>query len=87
MGAKREYIVSERRRDDEGDFDEEYSTSDILQIVREKGTIGTGGVAKVVGCHRNTARARLKDLAEEGAVEKVQLGDEENSAFVWRAIE
>ena len=79
--------MSERRRDDEGDFDEEYSTADILQVVREKGPIGTGGVAKAVSCHRNTARARLKNLAEEGAVEQVQLGDEKNSAFVWRAVE
>lgn len=64
--------VSERTRDDEGDYDEEYSDSDILAVVRANEPIGTGAVAEEVGCHRNTARGRLKELEENGAVERIE---------------
>lgn len=59
-----------------GKNDEEYSTPDLLHVVREEVPIGTGGVAKAVSCYRNTEGVQLKDLAEEGAVEQVQFSSD-----------
>lgn len=72
MGGVELSIVSERRRDSDGDYEEEYSDSDILSVVRQHEPIGTGAVADELDCHRNTARNRLKKLEERDAVERIE---------------
>lgn len=72
IGAVSLAYVNERSRDDDGDYEDEYSDSDILAVVRANEPIGTGAVAEEIGCHRNTARARLKQLEERGAINRIE---------------
>lgn len=74
--------AGDRPRDEHGDFAEEYSTRRYLRALRRIEPASTGEVANEVGCHRNNARERLKDLEKEGRVEKDKIG----GAFIWRTI-
>jgi DNA-binding IclR family transcriptional regulator len=47
------------------------------------GSIGTKQISAAVGCHRDTARRRLHELADEGIVEKHKTGESEQSAVLW----
>ncbi|ADB63982.1 helix-turn-helix transcriptional regulator [Haloterrigena sp. SYSU A558-1] len=72
----------DRQRDEtSGRFDSEYTSNRFLEAVRRLGPTTTGEVSNELDCHRNTARRRLKELEEQGRIEKEEIGQE----FVWRA--
>lgn len=76
--------MSERSRREDGDYDTEYSTADILDVVKAHGPIGTSSVAEKIGCHRNSARYRLHNLADEGEIERIETGEGKESGYVWQ---
>lgn len=78
--------MPERRRNDTGQFTESeaYSDDDFLEALQELGgSAGTKQIADEVGCHRDTARRRLHNLADAGDIEKHKTGESQQSAVLW----
>lgn len=72
------------REREHGQYTSEYSDDAFLEAIRaveETGELAdTVDVAQEVGCHRDTARRRLNQMAEEGTVERLEVG----TSRVWR---
>lgn len=73
-----------RDRDpDKGQYQPEHTDQQFLDAVSELETDdtlpSTGDVANHVGCSRETARRWLTDLADQGDLRKLDVGN----AFAW----
>jgi len=66
------------RRDD-GTWSRGFDDEEFLDAISEPG-IGTAKVAEEVGCKRNTAYKRLKQLEDDGLVEGEPVGN----SLIWR---
>jgi predicted transcriptional regulator len=69
----------ERDRTDAGQFQPEYDEDAFLKAVREHDPATTAEVAEAVGCVRQNAIYRLKQLREAGAVTSKKAGQ----STVW----
>ena len=67
------------RDDESGRFQEQYSTETFLNAVKKLDVATTSNVAGHVGCSYDLAYRRLTALAEEGEVEKTDIG----GSFIW----
>lgn len=66
-------------RDGRGRYTAEYDDDEILEAVREHAPASTKEIADAVGCTRQNADRRLRDLRERGAVASKKTGP----ALVW----
>lgn len=64
----------DHRDEDTQRFTPTYSDDDFLTAVRELEIAGTSEVADRVGCSTENARVRLEQLADQGQLEKRQIG-------------
>lgn len=75
-------MVNEERDENSGRFTG-YNAADFTDAIRainDRGALAdTGRVADEVGCHRETARRRLNNLADEGRISRMNVGQ----ALVW----
>lgn len=71
--------MADRDRDDRGRYREEYAEEDFLDAVRENEPATTSEVAATVGCVRQNADYRLRQLEAAGRVESKKVGP----ALVW----
>lgn len=62
-------------RDEEGKYRETYPDSDFLEAVHELPVPSTSNVAEKVGCSYDLAYRRLRDLYEEGKLEREEVGN------------
>jgi predicted ArsR family transcriptional regulator len=75
-----EVMTGKDRDEESGEYVDTYPTDEFLQAIRERdGAAGTLEIAEAVGCHRDTARRRLNELAEAGVVRRRDVGD----AALW----
>lgn len=82
MGTSAELMPD--RDDDTGQYREDHPDEAFLAALREAdGMSSTTAVAEAVGCTHSTAFRRLSELAEDGAVVKIQPS---RSVF-WRIVE
>jgi Mn-dependent DtxR family transcriptional regulator len=67
--------VPPERDDETGRYTASWSNEDFLEALRELGGVaGTTDVADRVDCSRKTAYHWLNDLADEGKVERREIG-------------
>lgn len=66
-------------RDDSGRYSTRYTDKDFLAAVREHSPAATSEVAEHVGCVRQNADRRLRELRERGTVESKKIG----ASLVW----
>lgn len=72
--------MSDRSRDSDSRFAEEYTDEDFLEAIAGQDMPTTVDVAEAVGCKRTTAYPRLQRLEESGDVAGKKIGN----ANVWR---
>ena len=73
----------DRTRDSDGTFGKEYPDADILSVVSAVELATTDHIADELDCHPNTARGRLKEMADEGLVSAEKL----RGAYLWKVSE
>lgn len=75
-----------RKRDDRGQFVEEISLEDVIQVLRESDSpIETAkAVGDTLGCSAEVTRQKLLELRDRGVVARRQVGA---AAVVWWLIE
>lgn len=62
-------------RDDTGQYETTYPPELFLRaLVDADGSDGTKALADAVGCHRETTRVKLTDMADVGTVRKETIG-------------
>ena len=61
-------------------FGEEFSDEDFIDAIDALGEAGTADVTDALGCSRETARARLHQLADDGQIERRKLA----GAWIWK---
>lgn len=71
--------MANRDRDERGRYRQEYTDEDFLDAVREHEPATTSEVAEAVGCVRQNADYRLRQLREAGRVESKKVGP----SLVW----
>lgn len=71
------------RDEESGRFREQYPTEMFLKGVEDLDVATTSKVAESVGCSYDLAYRRLKTLAENGKVEKRNIG----GSFVWSSVD
>lgn len=59
-----------RKRNNDGEYEKEYSDEELVEAVERLKIASTGEVAEEVGGHQDQTRTRLKQLAEEGRIER-----------------
>ena len=69
----------ERARSATGEFTETYPAAGFLAAVREHAPASTKEVADAVGCTRQNADYRLRQLREDGEVRSKKVG----ASLVW----
>ena len=71
----------DRHRNDSGTYTSEYDPEEFLDALRAHGgsVVPTRAVIDEIGCARDTALDYLKQLVEDGAVEKHDVG----AGFAW----
>jgi len=62
-------------RDREGKYSETYPDSDFIGATQELPVASTQNVADEVGCSYDLAYRRLKDLFENGEIEREEVGN------------
>jgi len=66
-----------------GRIEQHYTDDDFLNALNNLSTDNyhptTGEIADELDCHRNTARPRLNDLADDGKIQKL----ESKAGFTW----
>ncbi|MFC4405427.1 transcriptional regulator [Haloarchaeobius iranensis] len=67
------------RDHESGQFREQYPTEEFVTAVGELSMATTSKVADKVGCSYDLAYRRLNSLAEDGKIEKADVG----GSFVW----
>ena len=70
-----ETMVGKDRDESSGEYEDTYSEQAFLDAISELNGGGTREIADRIGCHRDTARRRLNTLAEEGLVQRRDVGD------------
>ena len=74
--------MSDRDRNS-SNYTGEYSRDEFLSAIKNhEGPIGTGEVAKTVGCAHDTAYKRLKLLEEENVVRSQKIGN----TLIWEIL-
>lgn len=69
-------MTGKDRNEDSGRYTDTYPNEIFLNTLRDLGgAAGTRAVAEQVGCHRDTARRRLAELAGENVIERNEVGD------------
>lgn len=71
--------MAPERNDETGQYTEEYSHESFLEAVSELDPATTSRVAEMVGCSYDLAYRRLRDLHQNGAVTRTEVG----GSFVW----
>lgn len=71
--------MSNRDRGDSGQYRPEYTDEAFLDAVRENEPATTSEIAAAVGCVRQSADYRLRQLREEGLVTNKKVGP----SLVW----
>jgi predicted transcriptional regulator len=71
--------MADRKRNDRGRYTVEYSDEAFLDAVREHEPATTTEVAEAVGCVRQNADYRLRQLEEHGTVTSKKAGP----SLVW----
>lgn len=71
-----------RRNSDSGQYEEVYSTKDIVELLRDT-RLGTSEVADELGCHRTTAHDRLHELKQGSIVTCERVGNTQ----IWSLID
>jgi DNA-binding Lrp family transcriptional regulator len=66
--------VPRRRNSDSGQYEEVYSTEDIVELLQNT-RLGTSEIADELGCHRTTAHERLHELKQRGIVTCERVGN------------
>lgn len=61
-------------RDDDNRFTPQFEDGAFIDAIKELDDATTREVAEIVGCQKETARQRLKELAKRGAVIERQVG-------------
>lgn len=71
-----------KERSENGEYVETTTPEEVLIAMRDVQApfVTVGDVAEAVGCSRETARRKLTDLHEEGAINRREIGA---SAVVW----
>jgi len=72
-----------RKRNNDGRYEKEYSDEELVEAVETLKIASTGEVADEVGGHHDQVRERLKQLAEEGRIDKKEC----KRRLVWYAME
>lgn len=83
LEPQRTDMPNDARNDTSGRFAPKYPNESFTGALDELGEVGTREVAEHVGCDFDTARLRLQNLAEQGAVEKRQV----SSVTLWSLAE
>jgi len=63
-----------------GRFEAEFTDEEFIQTLDELDGAPTSEVAQEIGCKRNTAYKRLKQLEDDGLVEGEPVGN----SLIWR---
>lgn len=72
------------RDDESGRYVTSYSDDDFVEVVEEYGPdVGTQTIADEVGCDRDTAYRRLRELEEQNLVSSRKVG----MARLWSCLE
>lgn len=66
-------MPNDERNDASGQFVAKYRDEAFTEALRKQGETGTREVAHTVGCDYDTARLRLRQLAEDGTVQRRQV--------------
>lgn len=69
----------DERDDESGQFTPSFTDEEFLDVVRERDLPTTSEIADAVGCKYRTAYDRLNQLADEGVLEKREVGN----SLVW----
>lgn len=74
-------IMPGKDRDEEsGEYVDTYPDAEFIEAIETyDGAAGTLEIAEHVGCHRDTARRRLNEMADKGTVRRRDVGD----AALW----
>ena len=68
-------MTGKDRDDESGRYTTTYPREDFLNAVKKLGpSVGTQAIADAVGCNRDTAYRRLRDIEKEGAIESRKVG-------------
>jgi Mn-dependent DtxR family transcriptional regulator len=81
MMAQQPPVTHGKDRDEEsGRYTDTYTEDDLLEAIRDLGGMaGTSDVAGHVGCARDTAYKKLKQMEEDGTVSSRKVG----GALLW----
>lgn len=71
--------VVQDRDEDSGKFTEQYPEEAFLEAVERLDTATTTEIAEEVGCSYDLAYRRLNTLADEGKIQRKEIGP----SFVW----
>lgn len=71
--------MSDRNRDDDGQFSPERADDAFLSVVRSDGPIGTSAVAELLDVPERTARYRLNKLHDDGKINRYETGN----SYLW----
>lgn len=73
-----------RKQDSQsGRFSEVYSDEDFLSVLAERGQAATSEIADTLGCSREHAYRRLRDLKDYGSVESRTVG----GSKLWERVD
>ena len=67
-------MMGRERNEETGKFITQYRRENFLDALEEGDFLATSDVAEVVGCTRNLAYRRLKELENEGKVKSKEIG-------------
>ena len=76
-------MANDERDAQTGTFETKYTDADFFEALDALDETGTKEVAEHIGCARETARSRLYGLAENGAVDRREVG----SVALWTLAE
>lgn len=72
--------MADESDDDLGGAPRQYTDEDFLEVLKEAAEpLSTTEIAEEVGCHRNSALDRLKELENSGKVTKY----DRSSGYLW----
>ena len=73
----------ERQRTATGEFEATFTDEELVDAVRENEPASTKEVGDAVGCSRQNADYRLRNLEDEGRVKSKMVGN----SLVWMVVE
>lgn len=73
----------DERNDESGQFTPTYSADDFLEAIPKADPPTTSNIGEIVGCEYRTAYKWLNDLADEGQVERQNVGN----SLIWSVSE